>query len=279
MNILYVSDLDGTLLRSNQTTSKYTNRIINELVEKGMLFSYATARSYNTSHKATRGMTAAFPIIVYNGAFIKDNSTEKMLLKNFFNKNEAVNLIEEMISNEISPVIYAFVGKDEKFSYISEKINSATREFVESRKGDPRDRPTKDVHELSKGDIFYITCIDEPDKLKPFYEKYKEIYHCIYQRDIYSNEQWLEIMPRKASKANAIRQLADLLDCNYIIVFGDGINDIDMFEMADEAYAVENAVPELKKIATAIIDSNDNDGVAKWLYQRYNHQNALLKNE
>lgn len=270
MNILYVSDLDGTLLRSNQTTSEYTNRIINELVEKGMLFSYATARSYNTSHKATSGMTAAFPIIVYNGAFIKDNSTEKMLLKNFFNKNEAVNLIEEMISNDISPVIYSFVEGAEKFSYISEKINSATREFIESRKGDPRDRPTKDVHELSNGDIFYITCIDEPDKLKPFYEKYKDIYHCVYQRDIYSNEQWLEIMPQKASKANAIRQLADLLDCDYIIVFGDGINDIDMFEMADEAYAVENAVPELKEIATAIIDSNDNDGVAKWLYQRYN---------
>lgn len=277
MNILYVSDLDGTLLRSNQTTSEYTNRIINELVEKGMLFSYATARSYNTSHKATRGMTAAFPIIVYNGAFIKDNATEKMLLKNFFNKNEAVNLIEEMISKDISPVIYAFVEGAERFSYISEKINSATREFIESRKGDSRDRPIKDVHELSNGDIFYITCIDRPDKLKPLYEKYKEIYHCVYQRDIYSNEQWLEIMPQKASKANAVRQLADLLGCDYIIVFGDGINDIDMFEMADEAYAVENAVPELKEIATAVIDSNDNDGVAKWLYQRY--RNSLLKNE
>lgn len=45
MTTLYVSDLDGTLLRSNQKTSAYTNRTINELVEKGMLFSYATARS------------------------------------------------------------------------------------------------------------------------------------------------------------------------------------------------------------------------------------------
>lgn len=31
---LYVSDLDGTLLRSNQTTSEYTNEVINSLTEK-----------------------------------------------------------------------------------------------------------------------------------------------------------------------------------------------------------------------------------------------------
>ncbi len=58
-----------------------------------------------------------------------------------------------------------------------------------------------------------------------------------------------------------------MLECDYIVVFGDAVNDIDMFEMADEAYAVENAVSELKGKATAIIGSNDDDGVAEWLYE------------
>lgn len=35
---LYVSDLDGTLLRSNETTSEYTNSVINILTERGMIF-------------------------------------------------------------------------------------------------------------------------------------------------------------------------------------------------------------------------------------------------
>lgn len=48
-------------------------------------------------------------------------------------------------------------------------------------------------------------------------------------------------------------------------MFGNGKNDIDMFQVADESYAVENACDELKKYATGIIDSNDNDGVAKWI--------------
>lgn len=44
MKTLYVSDLDGTLLNSQQQTSSYTNQVINQLVDEGMLFSYATAR-------------------------------------------------------------------------------------------------------------------------------------------------------------------------------------------------------------------------------------------
>ena len=51
MSDLYVSDLDGTLLRSNERTSEYTNQVINSLVEKGMVFSYATARSLVTAKK------------------------------------------------------------------------------------------------------------------------------------------------------------------------------------------------------------------------------------
>ena len=43
------------------------------------------------------------------------------------------------------------------------------------------------------------------------------------------------------------------------------INDIPMFEISDECYAVENAVGELKAFATGVIESNEEDGVAKWL--------------
>ena len=41
-----------------------------------------------------------------------------------------------------------------------------------------------------------------------------------------------------------------------------------MFELADESYAVKNAHEDLKKCATGIIESNNDDGVAKWLENR-----------
>ena len=137
--------------------------------------------------------------------------------------------------------------------------------FLNTRKGDKRTNILTDVNDLYNGDIFYITCIDEKEKLKPFYDKYKEKYHCVYDLDIYSKEQWLEIMPVTTSKSYAISQLKEFLECDRLVVFGDGKNDVDMFEMADEAYAVENAVDDLKKIATKTIGGNNEDGVAKWL--------------
>ena len=55
--------------------------------------------------------------------------------------------------------------------------------------------------------------------------------------------------------------------CERVVVFGDSLNDISMFQIADEAYAVANAVEGLKKVATGVIGDNNADGVAKWLWQ------------
>lgn len=265
---LYVSDLDGTLLQSNETLSKYTIETISELVDKGMLFSYATARSLVTAKKATKGLEAKIPLVVYNGAFVMDNVTGEIMLSNFFGEDIHI-VIDDLICGGIFPIVYSFIEKKEKFSYIRENSTQGLRDFIDTRKGDKRDNPVNIVEDLHKGDIFYLTCIDNEERLEGFYEKYKDKYSLVYHKDIYSGEQWLEIMPKEANKANGIKKLKSFLGCDRLVVFGDGKNDIPMFEIADEAYAVENAVDELKAIATGIIEGNNLDGVAKWLRKRY----------
>jgi len=261
---LYVSDLDGTLLRSNETTSEYTNQVINYLTDRGMIFSYATARSLITAKKAAGGIQAKIPLIVYNGAFIIDNVTEDILAANYFD-DSVISLLEDLSGRKVYPIVYAYIDGRERFSFVPELCTKGMKLFLDSRKGDVRTNCAASVDQLKTGDIFYITCIDAPEKLGPIYEKYKEVFHCVYQKDIYTKEQWLEIMPPDTSKANAIKQLQKLVKCEKTVVFGDGKNDIDMFKLADEAYAVQNADEELKKYATAVIRSNDEDGVARWL--------------
>ena len=56
-------------------------------VDEGMMFSYATARSLNTSKKVTKGLDAKIPLIVYNGAFVMDNQTEEILISNYFDND------------------------------------------------------------------------------------------------------------------------------------------------------------------------------------------------
>ena len=264
MRTLYVSDLDGTLLRSNERTSGYTNSVINQLTEQGMLFSYATARSFVTSQKVTAGITAKIPLIVYNGAFVIDNVTGQRMLENYFDAS-ADALLDDLFAHGICPIVYAIINGEEKFSFVPESCTRGIRIFLDSRKGDRRTNAVTSPQMLHAGNKFYFTCIDEPQKLRPLYEKYRDAFHCVYSQDIYSGEQWLEIMPQAATKANAIRQLQSLLQCDRLVVFGDGKNDTDMFQIADESYAVENAHADLKRIADAVIASNDEDGVAHWL--------------
>lgn len=264
MKKLYVSDLDGTLLRSNESTSDYTNSVINALVDKGMIFSYATARSLITAKKVTKGIAAKIPLIVYNGAFVIDNITEEILISNYFDAS-VQSVLEDLFSNGVYPIVYAHINGKEKFSFVPELCTKGMNLFLASRKGDIRTNAVDTAQDLTVGNIFYITCIDDAEKLSPLYEKYKDKYHCVYQTDIYTNEQWLEIMPLEASKSNAIKQLKSMLGCDRLVVFGDGKNDIDMFQIADESYAVANAHEDLKEYATGVISSNDDDGVAKWL--------------
>ncbi len=268
MKTLYISDLDGTLLRSDARTSEYTIQTINALVDRGMLFSYATARSYLTASKVTAGLRTDLPLVVYNGAALVDGRDGSPMLKNFFG-GEVREVLADLSAKGVYPLVYAFVDGKEKISYIPARCTPGMTNFLDSRKGDIRTRPVADEEGLRQGEIFYLTCIDEKARLEPLYEKYREKYHCVFQREIYTKEQWLEIMPLEASKSRAVLQLQRLLSCDRLVVFGDGANDADMFAVADEAYAVENAATDLKARATAVIGGNDGDGVARWLEEHY----------
>ncbi len=262
---LYVTDLDGTLLHSDQRVSVYSCDIINDLIARGMIFSYATARSMITARKATVGLNAQMPLIVYNGTFVIDNATGERLISNTFSTEEADELLDVLLSHDILPLVYSLQNDAEKFSYVPSVISPGLQRFLHTRSGDVRDNPISSTVDLARGEIYYFTCIDEPSKLVPVYDSIRDRYNCMYQKDVYSDDMWLEILPKAASKASAILQVKDLYGCDRIIAFGDGINDIPMFEIADECYAVANAVDELKAIATGVIGSNNHDGVAKWL--------------
>ncbi len=87
----------------------------------------------------------------------------------------------------------------------------------------------------------------------------------MYQ-DIYcENSYLLEVYSERATKANGIKKLKAKGHFDKVIVFGDQLNDQNMFQMADEAYAVENAVEEIKQYATGIIGTNNEDSVAKFI--------------
>lgn len=265
--ILYVTDLDGTLLNRSGKASPYSIATINALTARGMLFTYATARSLVSASVVTDGLTGDIPVIVYNGAFIFHAATGKVLSQEDFKETEWKTIITALETYKISPLVYSFIDGAEKVSWMKGTENEGIRHYLDARKGDHRLRPVETKKQLYQGSMFYFTCIGEKDNLLPIYHIFSNApqYRCIIQQELYRPEFWCEIMPAKATKAYAIQKLKKLLNCDKVISFGDAVNDIPMFMASDEAYAVENAVPELKSMATGIIGSNEEDGVARWL--------------
>ena len=262
---LYVSDLDGTLLRNDKTISPFTAKTIHALTEKGMLFSYATARSYATASKVTAGLPAHLPVITFNGTFIIETGTGDRLCVKLFTKEQAKLLLDALTESGVYPVVNAFVGDRERFSYLPEQATRGMQTFIHERWDDVRRTPVSSAEMLYEGEIFHIACMDEEEKLRPLYERFRHAFPTVLYRDMYSGEMWLELHPQGATKADAMRTLKEMLDVDRVVCFGDGVNDIPMFLAADESYAVANAEASLKAVATGIIESNENDGVAKFL--------------
>lgn len=267
MKTMYVTDLDGTLLNTSDRINPESIQIINSLVEKGMLFTYATARSLSSASVVAKGLCTQIPVIVYNGAFIICPKTGEVLHSLAFTCEESDFVRYCLEKNRISPLVYAYVDQIERVSWNITAENEGIKRYLSLRKGDKRMRPLENEDGLYDGKIFYYTCIGEKEELLPVYEIFSrdDRFRCTLQQELYRPEYWCEIMPKKASKAEAICKLKELWGGDRVISFGDAINDIPMFEISDECYAVENAVVELKEIATGIIASNDQDGVAKWL--------------
>jgi len=264
---LYVTDLDGTLLNNDGKLSEYSIKVINNLVEKGMYFTYATSRSLQSASKVTRDLLLNLPVITRNGIFIENPNNNEKIYSLKFSEEEKYLIMEILEKYSIYPLAGSFINGEEKRSYIKDKENDAIKEVLNLWERDSRYRSVNNVKDLYYGDLFYIRCIGKENSLIDVYKYLMETnkFSCLLQKEYYSEHYWCEILPKKATKGNTILVLKEILKCNRVVSFGDGLNDIEMFKVSDESYAVENAEDELKKNATGIIMSNNDDGVAKWL--------------
>ena len=132
MKILF-TDLDGTLLNRQDRVSPFSISTINHLVENGMLFTYATARSLVSASKVTEGLSTNIPVIAYNGAFIFQPSTGEILSREEFTEDQRKKVKEALQLHRISPLVYSFIDGVEKVSWIPRHENDGIRRYHNRR--------------------------------------------------------------------------------------------------------------------------------------------------
>lgn len=285
MKELYISDLDGTLLNKNAELSKYTINTLNELLAKGMNFSIATARTSATALHIMNQVKLKLPIILMNGVLIYDMNKNVYLNKEVIDQASAFRMLELLKRHNQTGFLYT-LHEEELITYYENLDSYHRKKFHDERVGKYRKVFIKvnDFTECLESEIIYFSTSDRIERIQPVYEELKkdESLHVEFYRDIYQKNYWyLEICSSGASKANAVDIIKESFGFDRVVSFGDNLNDLSMFAHSNECYAVGNAKEEVKKSATDVIRSNQENGVADFLKKRFEeseNESVITKN-
>ena len=243
---MIVTDLDGTLLKDDKSISTHTETIIKQLRNSGILFVLATARPI----RAVKGFLPWLSYdaaIFHNGAVVMDH---EILLKKLGIKNpeKLVNSIlydnpDYKIAVESNDVMYSNFDAGEIWTGI---------DYIK----------TPDFKELGHSYAEKVI-VDVQSEAMNILMKYMtdELYM------LPSENRIITIHNIQSTKMNGIKTLVEHYNISpsQIVAFGDDYNDIDMLRSCGIGVAVGNALPEVKAAAKEITESNEQDGVAKWL--------------
>ncbi len=267
---LYVSDLDFTLLRSDATLGVRTIDVVNRLIDAGHHFTCATARSYRSAVRVTAELRLTLPLITYGGAVRFDPGTRSI------DKVEplpaetvaAITAVTEA-HPRVEPLLFAMIDGRDRVCWRHEHATGYVDSFTSRRANDPRLLPLPDWGQLIGAPVFYATLIGDRDDIDGIRRELLPVLTDCFDTvgpDGYNPQQtWFEVMSTRATKAAAARTIADQIGADEIVAFGDNLNDVPLFEVADRSCAVANAVPQLLELADEVVPGNDDEGVASWL--------------
>jgi len=251
MNIkMIVTDLDHTLLRRDKTISKYTVDILKRIRKHGVLLAFATARDFRFVTEFITPMNNIEPdiIIADNGALARYNGND--LYKKMLPSEVVNDLIKQL------EVVRCISTEDAYFLCDDSSIDH----WSIGKKG----LVTADFSKGIENDAFYLDGYIQ--SLQELTNKYPDI-----RAVKYSDVDLTTIVHKEATKLKALSAVASSLniELNQIVAFGDDYSDIDMLSVCGYGVAVANAINRVKAIADYICDTNENDGVAKWLEEKF----------
>lgn len=269
---LIVFDLDGTLLNERGAISAYTRRTLAELAERGVAYTVATGRTLHAARDLLDGHGFRWPQIYKNGVMIWHPENNVFSHQNFLTLEEVGHVLEAVMAQSVCPFIFTLEAGDRHAIYHPPPNNAMERrlaaEFAK-RSGVavlPAARLPGDA------EITNISALGEPEAINGIRVLVDSESHLVaYSGGAWEgrNWLWLDIHHRRASKGGAIDSLRRQLDLSRVVCFGDNDNDLSMFACADEAYAPQNATEEVRAAATAVIGHHDQDGIARFLRDRF----------
>jgi len=266
----YLTDLDFTFLRSDQSVSPFSREVWNGLVESGVKLSVATARSYTGVMKLLSGLNLTEPLILLDGVMIASPNGEILDLRAIDRElgDEIIDLSFKVL--ESYPLLVGLESDDKERFIYPKKRNSFQEELLKTFHNDRRLIDAEPFRAMDRN--LKIVYLDTEKRTRELAEVLKERFGDAIEikrsKDPYIDCWFMTVLDAKGDKAHALLKLEEIeeVEKENTTVFGDSHNDIGLFEAAGRKVAVANAIDELKNVADIVLPwSNDEDAVAKFL--------------
>jgi Cof subfamily protein (haloacid dehalogenase superfamily) len=270
---LYISDLDGTLLADDATLSETSRSGLLRILRAGIPFTVASARSIVSIRHTLGDLPLTLPVIEINGAFITDYATARHQAINAIGPELAEAVYQRIDRHGCVPILSAFDGTRDRVYYAT-LANPGMEWYYRERKGmnDNRLTPVESIPSAFDSHIVAFTVIDTRQKLLPLAadiqgELANRLESHFFENPYSPGWWWLTIHDKNACKSRAVRTVAAAagFDLKQVVVFGDNLNDVKMFQTGCHPVAVANATDDLKRHAAEIIGTNQADSVVGYI--------------
>lgn len=273
---LIVSDLDGTLLNHDKDISKKNIEAIHNAYKKGAKLCLATGRDLSGVTNVIDILGIKPLLILGNGALFYDEQLNIIDEEYFPNEHlkEVLNIFDK---HQINYMIFTSDGYYctnkpeivcEDFILRSTKIFKKTRE--EFLSNSHSNMPCCNLVKITDLDSFIkekkIIKVEafsqDKNKIPPAIKELEKIEGISYLSSFPDN---VEVTATNAQKGLILEKAIKHLNISKeeVMVIGDGLNDISMFERFKYSFAPSNSDDQIKKLAYRVVSSCFDDGVSE----------------
>lgn len=284
---LIVMDMDGTLLNAQGVISQGNRKALIAAQERGIHLGIASGRHPDgLAHFAKELQMERHGgyLIGANGALLVHypdmtklfhHTIEPALIRELFAFGLAHNIevmavhdhtIFDAIPNELMPLKRAHIERHG----LSPDIPPAAGlfSFVQDHSKNYPDIRFTHLYDDAFGSANKVCFAQEPHIMdtiiEPLHAKFGD-----RMTIMRTSTRWTELSLLGIDKGSALHEVQGLLGLSedQVMAFGDGENDIPLFDACTYGIAMGNAMPKLKEKAWAVTASNNDDGIAQALVQ------------
>ena len=255
---LVATDLDGTLVRSDQSVSSRTRAALERVEQAGSVLVLVTGRPPRWMAPVVEATGHRGLAVCANGAVVYDLHTERVVRSHLLDADAAAEVVAAL-RRDIPGVVFA-VEKGP----VDGVPGGFGREDGYLPRWDVAEVEVAPLERLYEGGVVKLLARQESMGSDELLAAARASLGALAEATHSSTDGLLEISATGISKASGLASLAEEqgIDAREVVAFGDMPNDLPMLAWAGHAVAVENAHPEVKAAADEVTASNDDDGVA-----------------